>query len=96
MHNSYAKKQLDIYNQLMYYLFNIIGRSKRLLDMHEKWVVECVWSMRKGLMQESTHNIRENKIFTLRAKCKEKEGNVSLESNFTSLLVIASLFLLHK
>jgi hypothetical protein len=52
--------------------------------------------MQKGLMRESTHNIRGNKKFTLGTKCKEKEGNVSLESNFTSLLVIASLFLLCK
>jgi hypothetical protein len=47
-------------------------------------------------MQELTHNIRENKIFTLRTKCKGKERNVSLESKFTSLVVIASLFLLCK
>jgi hypothetical protein len=52
--------------------------------------------MQGVLMQELTHNIRENKIFTLKEKCKEKERNVSLESNFTSLLVVASLFFLCK
>jgi len=71
LYNSYAKKPLDIYNQLMYYLFSIIGRNKRLLIIHE--MSSRVWGKYvRSLMQELTHNIRENKIFMLRTKCKEK------------------------
>lgn len=40
--------------------------------LYMKWVVECGGSMWGGLMQELTHKIRENKIFMLRTKCKEK------------------------
>jgi len=64
--------------------------------LYMKWVVECAGEYVKRSNQELTHNIRENKIFTLRTKCKEEDKNVSLESKFTPLVVIASLFFLCK